>query len=184
MILNDRKIKELLEKKELIIEPLDPSQIQASSVDLRLGDEFIIFPEDLEVIDVLDKDITKYLKKIKIDDKGFTIQPKQFILATTIEYIKLPDYITAFVEGRSSLGRLGLFIENAGWVDAGFEGNITLEFFNANSRPLKIYPNMRVCQLVFAKMEEKAENPYRGKYFKQIGVMPSKIYMDKDLTKF
>ena len=99
----------------------------------------------------------------------------------TVEYIKLPDYITAFVEGRSSLGRLGLFIENAGWVDAGFEGNITLEFFNANSRPLKIYPNMRICQLVFAKMEEPAERGYRGKYYKQRGVMPSKIYMDKDL---
>ena len=183
MILSDKQIRNLLEKRELIIEPIDNSQIQASSVDLRLGNEFITFPEDIDVIDVLDENITKYLKKIQINENGFIIKPKQFILATTIEYIKLPDYITAFVEGRSSLGRLGLFIENAGWVDAGFEGNITLEFFNANSRPLKIYPNMRICQLVFAKMEEPAEKPYRGKYFKQVGVMPSKIYMDKDLSK-
>lgn len=182
MILNDRQIKELLQKKEILIEPLDLSQIQPSSVDLRLGNEFIIYPEDIEIIDVLDREIVNSLKRIEIGEEGFVIQPKQFVLATTVEYVKLPDYITAFVEGRSSLGRLGLFIENAGWVDAGFEGSITLEFFNANSRPLKIYPNMRICQLVFAKMEEPAENPYRGKYFKQIGVMPSKIHMDKDLN--
>ncbi len=181
MILNDRQIKELIDSREIFIEPLNLSQIQPSSVDLRLGDEFIIFPEDIEIIDVLDKDIGKFLKKVKINENGFIIKPKQFILATTVEYIKLPNYITAFVEGRSSLGRLGLFIENAGWVDAGFEGNITLEFFNANSRPLKIYPNMRICQLVFAKMEKPAERGYRGKYYKQRGVMPSKIYMDKDL---
>ena len=181
MILNDRQIKELIDNGEISIEPLNLSQIQPSSVDLRLGDEFIIFPDDIEVIDVLDKNIGKFLKKIKIKEDGFIIKPKQFVLATTVEYIKLPKYITAFVEGRSSLGRLGLFIENAGWVDAGFEGNITLEFFNANSRSLKIYPNMRICQLVFAKMEEPAEKGYRGKYYKQKGVMASKIYMDKDL---
>ncbi len=182
MILNDRQIKELIDSGEILIEPLDLSQIQPSSVDLRLGDEFIIFPDDIEVIDVLDKDTGKFLKKVKINENGFIIKPKQFVLATTVEYIKLPDYITAFVEGRSSLGRLGLFIENAGWVDAGFEGNITLEFFNANSRPLKIYPNMRICQLVFAKMEGPAENPYRGKYFAQRGVTASRIFMDKDIS--
>ncbi len=182
MILNDRQIKELIDSGEILIEPLDLSQIQPSSVDLRLGDEFIIFPDDIEVIDVLDKDISKFLKKVKINQNSFIIKPKQFVLATTVEYIKLPNYITAFVEGRSSLGRLGLFIENAGWVDAGFEGNITLEFFNANSRPLKIYPNMRICQLVFAKMEEPAENPYRGKYFAQRGVTASRIFMDKDIS--
>jgi len=93
--------------------------------------------------------------------KLFVIQPKHFILATTREYIKLPDYLTAFVEGRSSLGRLGLFIENAGWVDAGF-------------------PGMRICQLVFAKMEEPAEKPYRGKYQGQRGTTASRIYMDED----
>ena len=129
----------------------------------------------------MEDNLSKHIEKITVGDEGFIIKPKQFVLATTLEYIKLPNNITAFVEGRSSLGRLGLFIENAGWVDAGFEGNITLEFFNANSRPLKIYPNMRICQLVLAKMESEAEFPYRGKYFKQRGVTASKIYMDKDL---
>jgi len=180
MILNDRKIRELIESRELLIDPLDAVQIQPSSVDLRLGNDFLIYPEDIEILDVRNPDLHNQLKKVVADDEGFIIQPKQFILATTREYIKLPDYLTAFVEGRSSLGRLGLFIENAGWVDAGFEGNITLEFYNANSRPLKIYPGMRICQLVFAKMEEPAENPYRGKYQGQRGTTASRIFLDKD----
>ena len=180
MILSDRKIKELLDKKELVIEPLDEVQIQPSSVDLRLGNEFLIYPDDIEILDVKNPELGNQMKKIVADDNGFIIQPKHFILATTREYIKLPDYLTAFVEGRSSLGRLGLFIENAGWVDAGFEGNITLEFYNANSRPLRIYPGMRICQLVFAQMESPAEKPYRGKYQGQRGTTASRIYMDKD----
>ena len=180
MILSDRKIKELLNKKELVIEPLDEVQIQPSSVDLRLGNEFLIYPDEIEILDVKNPDLGNQLKKVVADEEGFIIQPKHFILATTREYIKLPDYLTAFVEGRSSLGRLGLFIENAGWVDAGFEGNITLEFYNANSRPLKIYPGMRICQLVFARMETPAEKPYRGKYQGQRGTTASRIYMDKD----
>jgi len=180
MILSDRKIKELLKKGELVVQPLDEVQIQSSSVDLRLGNDFLLYPEEIDILDVKNPDLGNQLKKVVADDEGFVIQPKHFILATTREYIKLPDYLTAFVEGRSSLGRLGLFIENAGWVDAGFEGNITLEFYNANSRPLKIYPGMRICQLVFAQMESPAEKPYRGKYQGQRGTTASRIYMDRD----
>ncbi len=180
MILNDRSIKQLLKEGELYIEPLNEIQIQPSSVDLRLGNEFLIYPEEIEILDVKNPDLGNQLKKVVADEEGFVIQSKHFILATTKEYIKLPDYLTAFVEGRSSLGRLGLFIENAGWVDAGFEGNITLEFYNANSRPLRIYPGMRICQLVFAKMVEPAERPYRGKYQGQKGTTASRIYLDRD----
>jgi dCTP deaminase len=99
-------------------------------------------------------------------------------LATTLEYIKLPPNLTAFVEGRSSLGRLGLFIENAGWVDAGFEGQLTLELYNANKYPIRLYPKMRICQLVFAKLDKEPLKPYRGKYQGQKGVVASKIYLD------
>ncbi|NPA58711.1 MAG: dCTP deaminase [Aquificae bacterium] len=180
MVLSDRKIRELLKKGELLIEPIDSVQIQASSVDLRLGNDFLLYPEELDILDVRNPDLGNQLKKVVADQEGFVIQPKHFVLATTREYIKLPDYLTAFVEGRSSLGRLGLFIENAGWVDAGFEGNITLEFYNANSRPLRIYPGMRICQLVFAQMDAPAEKPYRGKYQGQRGTTASRIFMDKD----
>ncbi|NPA51455.1 MAG: dCTP deaminase [Aquificae bacterium] len=178
MILNDKTLKDLIKEKELIIEPLDNIQIQASSVDLRLGNEFLVYKGNIGIIDVRSINLNNMIEKKKVDD-FFVINPKEFVLATTLEYVKLPDDITAFVEGRSSLGRLGLFIENAGWVDAGFEGNITLEFFNANHVPIKIYPGMRICQLVFAKMVQKAQNPYRGKYFGQRGTTMSKIYMDK-----
>ena len=178
MILNDKTIKQYIQEGKLIIDPLEENQIQPSSVDLKLGDEFLIYPDSIEVLDVRDKNLSAKLDLVKVDDSGFIIQPKHFILATTVEYVKLADNLTAFVEGRSSLGRLGLFIENAGWVDAGFEGNITLEFYNANTRPIKIYPNMRICQLVFAEMKGKAENPYRGKYQGQRGATASRIYMD------
>lgn len=179
MILNDKTIRKYISEGLLVIDPLDEVQIQPSSVDLRLGYDFLIYPDDLEILDVRDPYFSNRLIKEEASEEGFVIMPKQFVLATTIEYVKLPDFITAFVEGRSSLGRLGLFIENAGWVDAGFEGNITLEFYNANSVPIKIYPEMRICQLVFAQMIEKAEKPYRGKYQGQRGTTGSKIFLDK-----
>ncbi|RMD46029.1 MAG: dCTP deaminase [Aquificota bacterium] len=178
MILNDKQLKELIRKGELLIEPIEEHQIQPSSIDFRLGNDFLVYPDSIDVLDVKDSSFQNKMKKIIVGEEGFIIQPKQFVLATTVEYIKLPDYLTAFVEGRSSLGRLGLFIENAGWVDAGFEGTITLEFFNANSRPIRIYPNMRICQLVFAKMSSPPERPYRGKYQGQRGTTASRIYMD------
>jgi len=173
MILSDRTIKDLIKRKEIVIDPYQEENIQASSIDLRLGDEVLIYESDF--IDIKAKEIK--VKKISIEN-GFVIQPKAFILATTVEYIKLPSYITAFVEGRSSLGRLGLFIENAGWVDAGFEGQITLELYNANSCPIKLYPNMRICQIVLAKLDKEAEKPYKGKYQGQKGATPSLIHMD------
>lgn len=177
MILSDRTIRELIEKGELVIEPYEPSHVQCSSLDLRLGEEIAVYKEG-DCIDVKEK--ISGIEVIKIKD-FFEIKPKEFLLATTLEYIKLPNYITAFVEGRSSLGRLGLFIENAGWVDAGFEGQITLELFNANKRPIRLYKGMRICQLVFAKLDREPEKVYSGKYKGQKGVTPSKIFMDKEL---
>ena len=88
--------------------------------------------------------------------------PGQFVLATTMEYFELPDDLTAFVEGRSSLGRMGLFIQNAGWVDPGFKGEITLELYNANRCAIELKAGRRIGQLVFAKMDSAALNPYSG----------------------
>ncbi len=96
-----------------------------------------------------------------IEAESYLLLPGQFILTTTMEYIELPNNLTAFVEGRSSLGRLGLFIQNAGWVDPGFHGEITLELFNANRCAIELKPGRRIGQLVFAEMDEDAENPYR-----------------------
>ncbi len=175
MILSDRTIKELIERGILKVEPFSEELVQCSSLDLRLGFQIARY----RVGNYLDVKNPSWETEIEeITEKGFFIQPKEFVLATTLEYIELPENLTAFVEGRSSLGRLGLFIENAGWVDAGFKGQLTLELFNANVYPIKLYPKMRICQLVFAKLDKKPLKPYAGKYQGQRGVVPSKIHLD------
>ena len=108
--------------------------------------------------------------------------PGQFVLATTMEYIGLPDNLTAFVEGRSSLGRMGLFIQNAGWVDPGFQGEITLELFNANRCAIELKAGRRVGQLVFAELDQTAQNPYRGKYQGQKGATGSRVFLDAEIS--
>lgn len=100
------------------------------------------------------------------------------MLATTIETIMLPPHLTAFVEGRSSIGRLlGLFIQNAGWVDPGFSGQITLELFNASRLPIELTVGRRICQIVIAEVNGQAD-PYKGKYLEQKGATGSAIYRD------
>ena len=176
MILSDRSIKEFIRKGKLKIEPLEEALVQCSSLDLRLGFQIARYRVK-NFIDV--KKLSWETIVEEISDEGFFIQPKEFILATTLEYIELPSDLTAFVEGRSSLGRLGLFIENAGWVDAGFKGQLTLELFNANSYPIKLYPKMRICQLVFAKLDQPPLETYKGKYLGQKGVVASKIFKEQ-----
>jgi len=174
MILSDRSIKRLIQEGRFSIEPFKEANIQASSIDLTLGEDVIFYRVDF--IDVKAGDLP--VERRTIPKEGIVIEPKSFLLATTLEYIRLPEDITAFVEGRSSLGRLGLFIENAGWVDAGFEGQITLELYNANNVPIRLYKGMKICQIVLAKLDQPAERPYRGKYFGQRGATPSKIFVD------
>ncbi len=174
MILSDGEIRKLIQEKSLQIEPLDEAQVQPASVDIRLGNTFCVLEDTFHGIIRLQDEI-KY--KTMTTDR-YLLLPGQFILATTMEYFKLPDNLTAFVEGRSSLGRLGLFIQNAGWVDPGFEGEITLELFNANRCAIELQAGDRVGQLVFARMQESALRPYSGKYQKQKGATGSKVFMD------
>lgn len=176
MILSDQTIMEMLEKKSLGIEPLERRQIQPASVDIRLGDTFSIVEDSSAGIINLEQEI-RY-KTMKSDT--YILLPGQFVLATTMEYVSLPNNLTAFVEGRSSLGRMGLFIQNAGWVDPGFEGEITLELFNANRCAIELKSGRRVGQLVFAQMDSCALHPYRGKYQKQKGATGSRAYMDSE----
>ena len=174
MILSDKTILSMLENKTLRIEPLTNEQIQPASVDIRLGNTFSIVDDTPSSVITLENEI-KY-KTITTD--SFLIMPGQFVLATTMEYFELPDDLTAFVEGRSSLGRMGLFIQNAGWVDPGFKGEITLELFNANKCAIELKAGRRVGQLVFAKMDDHALNPYNGKYQGQTGATGSRVYKD------
>ena len=176
MILSDKTISEMLKRRELVIEPLNAEQIQPASVDIRLGNTFSVVEDTPSGIITLNSEI-RY-KTITAD--RYLLLPGQFVLATTMEYFELPDDLTAFVEGRSSLGRMGLFIQNAGWVDPGFHGEITLELFNANRCAIELQTGRRVGQLVFAKMDSAARNPYRGKYQGQKGATGSRVFMDPD----
>jgi len=176
MILSDRTIREMIVEKTLKITPLSEEQIQPASVDIRLGNTFSIVDDTPSGIITLDSEI-KY-KTITADK--YLILPGQFVLATTMEFFELPDDLTAFVEGRSSLGRMGLFIQNAGWVDPGFKGEITLELFNANRCAIELTAGRRVGQLVFAKMDRAAQVPYNGKYQGQTGATGSRVFMDND----
>ncbi|BAW30812.1 MAG TPA: dCTP deaminase [Methanothermobacter sp.] len=194
-ILSDRDIKKCLKDGLIIIDPLeDPErQIQPSSVDLRIGNEFkgfkiirkpCIDPQEPE-------DIESYMKSYHIKDgESFIIHPGEFTLATTYEYIGLPDNLVARVEGRSSIGRLGITMHvTAGYIDPGFHGKITLEISNIGKMPVALYPKQRVCQIVFETMTSPAEKPYghperESKYMGQLKPETSKIKDDYELKKF
>ena len=176
MILSDKTISKMIEEKTLVIEPITKEQIQPASVDIRLGNTFSVVDDTPSGGITLGNKIE--YKSIVTDT--YLILPGQFVLATTMEYFELPDDLTAFVEGRSSLGRMGLFIQNAGWVDPGFKGEITLELYNANRCAIELKAGRRVGQLVFAKMDDAALNPYNGKYQGQRGATGSRVFMDSD----
>lgn len=179
MILSDQTITRFLQEGSLSISPLEAEQIQPASVDIRLGNTFSIVEDTSDGIITMDNEI--HYKTITTDT--YLLLPGQFVLATTMEYFRLPDNLTAFVEGRSSLGRMGLFIQNAGWVDPGFEGEITLELFNANRCAIRLQAGRRVGQLVFAQMDAPALVPYQGKYQGQRGATGSRVFQDKEIYR-
>ena len=175
MVLSDRTIMRMLEEGTLRISPLEREQIQPASVDIRLGNTFSIVEDSPTGIVTLDKE----MKYKTITSDTYVLLPNQFVLATTQEYFELPDDLTAFVEGRSSLGRMGLFIQNAGWVDPGFRGEITLELYNVNRGAIELRAGRRVGQLVFSRMDDRALRPYDGKYQGQRGATGSKAFLDQ-----
>lgn len=176
MIVSDATLRTLLAERTIVVEPLEERQIQSASIDLRLGSDFLKVDENRMEAISLDKEI----EYISIKREEIIIPPHSFLLAVTREYIRLPHHITAFVEGRSSIGRIGLFIQNAGWVDPGFEGTITLELYNANRLPIRLTSGRRICQIVFAFMDGPAVHPYRGKYQKQRDATGSRVFLDRD----
>lgn len=192
-ILSDKTIKEYLEEGKIVIDPLkDEQQIQPSSVDMRLGDEFKVFKVIRKpYIDPKDEeDIAEYMESSTVPEgEAFIIHPNEFALATTQEYVKVPDDLVARVEGRSSMGRLGVTMHvTAGYVDPGFEGRITLEISNIGAMPVALYPGQRVCQLVFETMTTPEELPYghpkrNSKYMKQLKPESSRVKLDYELKK-
>jgi dCTP deaminase len=176
VIISDETLKQMLEDGRIRLSPLEPYQIQPASVDLRLGTHFLKIDENS--LESLSLDCE--LPYVEIRREEIIIPPASFLLATTVEYVKIPPNVTAFVEGRSSIGRMGLFIQNAGWVDPGFEGNITLELFNANRLPIRLAAGRRICQIVFAFMDRATRTPYAGKYQRQKETVGSMVFRDVD----
>lgn len=191
-ILSDKDLKEIIEKQDAIKAKKGPEisydlQLGPSSFDLRLGYEFgIINTRKIEKIDT--KSMDKYEEVIQKEkhtaEEGVVIHPGEFILGSTLETIKVPDNLVARIEGRSSYGRLGIIVHTtAGFVDPGFEGDITLEIQNLGNAPVKLYPEDRVCQVVFETMTSEAENPYGektdNKYMGQTGAVGSRLDKEK-----
>ncbi len=191
-ILSDTDIKKYLESGKITISPLeDPEiQIQPSSVDLRIGREFKGFKIIRKpVIDPMDKsDLESYMESFYLEeDEPFIIHPGEFALATTYETVKLPGDLVARVEGRSSMGRLGITMHvTAGYIDPGFQGKITLEISNIGKMPVALYTGQRVCQIVFETMTSPSEKPYGhpdrdSKYMGQERPITSKIKHDQEI---
>ena len=174
MIISGISIKEYIKEDRIVIKHLDDRQIQPASVDLSLAKEFLI-PDENNIAFI---DMKKSVKYRKICSNHFIVPPKSFVLAKTKEYVEVPLDLVAFVEGRSSIGRLGLFIQNAGWIDTGFKGTITLELFNACNVPIRLEEGRRICQIVFVKLDKELQKGYEGKYLGQVGVTGSKISDD------
>jgi dCTP deaminase len=183
MILSDRTIREQLAAGRIGIDPLDDSCIQPSSVDLRLDKLFRVFlNHTMSVIDVR-KDLSDLTQEVEIaDGDAFILHPGEFVLGSTSEKVSLPDDVVARIEGKSSLGRLGLLIHStAGFIDAGFSGHITLELSNVANLPITLYPGMKIGQVSFLQMTTPADVPYGSskvgsKYQGQRGPTPSRYW--------
>jgi dCTP deaminase len=164
-VLSDRDIRAAIEAGDVRIKPYDPKDLQPSSVDLHLDRSFRVFRNNrYPYIDVRapQPDLTELLTIA--DDEPFVLHPGEFVLGQTVEWVELPDDIVARLEGRSSLGRLGLLIHStAGYVDPGFRGRVTLELSNVANLPIALYQGMRIGQISFLRMSSPVERPYGSK---------------------
>jgi dCTP deaminase len=185
MVLSDRTIRRLIAEGLIEIDPYDESLLQPSSVDVRVDRYFRVFHNArYPYIDVKEpqEDLTEL---VQVDDESpFILHPGEFVLASTLERIRLPDDLVARLEGKSSLGRLGLLIHStAGFIDPGWDGHVTLELSNVANLPITIYYGMKIGQLSFVKLSEPAETPYGAgelgsKYQGQEGPTPSRYWQN------
>lgn len=185
MVLSDRSIREAIEAGRIVIEPFDWSDLQPSSVDVHLDRMFRVFDNTrCPYIDVR-RDQPDLTSLVTVqDDEPFVLHPGEFVLGQTIERVTLPDDVVGRLEGKSSLGRLGLLIHStAGYVDPGWSGNLTLELSNVANLPITLYHGMRIGQLSFLAMSTPVERPYGSeeigsKYWGQTEPTPSRVARD------
>ena len=162
MVLSDRAIRRLIEEGRIEIDPYEAALLQPSSLDVRVDRLFRVFRNSrYPFIDVKQEqeELTEIVEVT--GDEAFILHPGEFVLGSTLERVRLPDDLVARLEGKSSLGRLGLLIHStAGFIDPGFDGHVTLELSNVANLPITIYPEMKIGQLSFVQMTEPAERPY------------------------
>ena len=193
MILSDRDILERLERGDIVITPapdLD-TQLQPASLDLRLGYDFQSFNYTRQaLIDPADPSTFEQLTTLTQleDGERFLVHPGEFVLATTLERVEIPSGLLARLEGRSSIGRLGIVIHStAGYVDPGFKGKITLEISNLGRIAVALYPRMRICQIAFEELSSPAGSSYgekRGaKYQGQNAATASRLFEDNEFRR-
>ena len=183
MILSDRDIKRAVADGSIGIEPFDESDVQPSSVDLHVDRLFRTFHNHRHSFIDVKEPMDKLTELVEVaDGERFILHPGEFVLGSTTEYVQVPSDLVARLEGKSSLGRLGLLIHStAGYVDPGFEGHLTLELSNVANLPITIYPGMKIGQISFFQLTSPAEHPYGSsevgsKYQGQRGPTPSRYF--------
>ena len=186
MVLSDRSIRESLDSGHIVVDPLGEGCIQPASVDIRIDRQIRVFltPEEYSVVDVR-TNLDGITRPDEIPDPApYVLEPGEFILANTIENVELPDDVVARLEGKSSLGRLGLMVHaTAGYIDPGFKGQLTLEISNVARARISIFYGMKIGQISFLRLTTPAENPYGSgalgsKYQGQLGPTPSRLHLD------
>ena len=185
MVLSDRSIKVELAAGRIVVEPIDPADIQPSSIDLHLGDDFQVFRNSrYPYIDPAREQDGLTEPVFASLEEPFVLHPGEFTLGTTVERIVLPDDIVGRLEGKSSLGRLGLLIHStAGYVDPGWDGRLTLELSNVANLPIVLTPGMKIGQISFSMMTTTVDRPYGhpelgSRYHGQVSATPSRMYQD------
>ena len=190
MIYSDRDIKRLLSEGVIGVIPAPNLEVQlgSCSLDLRLSGEFSLFEYNKHpYIDIRDPDQAQHTtRQIQVaDDEAFVLHPGSFVLAVTIERVELPDDIVGRLEGRSSLGRLGIIVHaTASVIDPGWRGRVVLELANHGALPVALYPGMRICSITFEPLSTPSDRPYwrkaAAKYADQAGLIPSRIADDPE----
>ena len=185
MLLSDRDIKQELASGRIALTPSDESMVQPASIDVRIDRYFRLFNNHKYPVIDPSEDQPELTQLVEVDpEEGFILHPGEFVLASTFEQVTLPDDVSARLEGKSSLGRLGLLTHStAGFIDPGFSGHITLELSNMATLPIRLWPGMKIGQLCFFKMTSAAERPYgvgatHSRYLGQKGPTASRSFMN------
>ena len=185
MLLSDRDIIAQVQAGRVSLDPWDAAMVQPSSVDVRLDKFFRVFENHrYPVIDPAEDQSELTREVVPPSGQAFVLHPGEFVLGSTYEYVKLPDDIAARLEGKSSLGRLGLLTHStAGFIDPGFEGHVTLELSNMATLPIKLWPGMKIGQCCFFRLSSPAQHPYgsagaRSHYQGQRGPTPSRSHLN------